>query len=205
MKIGALALPVAFLIASPVRGASLERPGMGGVTAIAELPGWWHAGTNPTGYTIAVDRAIRHDGGASARISSTVKNPTGFGSLMQVASAAGFRGKRVRLTAWVKASGVQGRAGVWLRVDGPAQDPTEPLAVDVMGDRPITGSRDWQRYEIVLDVPADAADVAFGAHMSGEGSLWVDGFKFEIVDRSVATTGGPRPPAEPQNLDFEAR
>jgi hypothetical protein len=205
MKIGAFAIPVALLLAWPAQAASLERPGSGGVTTIAELPGWWHAGTNPTGYSVTVDRAIRHGGSASARLTSTVKNPKGFGSLMQVASASGYIGKRVRLSAWLKATGVQGRAGLWLRVDGRDQDPNRPIVVDVMGDRPIVGTRDWQRYEIVLDVAKDAADIAYGAHISGEGSIWVDDLKFEVVDQSVATTAARRPPSAPQNLNFEGR
>jgi hypothetical protein len=202
MGIGRIVLPVAILIALPANGARLERPGAGGVTTIAELPGWWHAGNNRTGFDVSLDRQVRHDGRASARLASRVKSPTGFGSLMQVSDALDFRGKRVRLSAWLKADGVAGHAGLWMRVDGPAQDPTKPLAVDVMADRPVVGTRDWQRYEIVLDVPHDATDIAFGAHTSGEGAIWVDDFRFEDVGHSGPTSGSL---AGPQNLDFERR
>jgi hypothetical protein len=68
-----------------------------------------------------------------------------------------------------------------------------------MANRSIVGTRDWRRYEIVLDVPPAAADVAFGAHLSGPGTIWVDDFQLEVVDPSVPVTnfGAPR------NLDFE--
>jgi hypothetical protein len=186
--------------------ADLERPSPGGITVIADLPGWWHAGTNMTGYSVDVDRAVSHGGKASARLKSVVPDPSGFGSLMQVSKPDKFLGKRVRMSAWVQTEDVK-YSGLWMRVDGPTHDPTKPLTVDVMSTRPILGTRQWQKYEIVLDVPADAGDVAFGAHMSGTGTLWVDDFWFEEVPKTVPVTSAPPSvpplPPEPQNLSFE--
>jgi hypothetical protein len=187
--------------------ADLERPSPGGITVIADLPGWWHAGTNMMGYSVDVDRTVSHGGKASARIKSVVPDPTGFGSLMQVSKPDKFLGKRVRMSAWVKTEDLKRPSGLWMRVDGPAHDPTKPLTVDVMSNRPILGTRQWQRYEIVLDVPADAGDIAFGAHMSGTGTLWVDDFQFEEVPKTIPVTSSPAAPAplppEPRNLNFE--
>lgn len=178
---------------------AVERPGVGGIVEIAELPGWWRAGSNPAAYQVGVDRAVMHAGRASARLSSVPPDPTGFGSLMQVASADKLRGKRIRMSGWVKAETVRRSAGLWMRVDGPSQDPKQSLAFDAMNDRKITGTRGWQRYEIVLDVANDAADIAFGATLSGAGAIWVDDIRFEEVGRDVPTTAPP----PPQNLDFE--
>ena len=86
---------------------------------------------------------------------------------MQVASADRYAGKRVRMTGWVRAENVTRSAGLWMRVDGPTQDPKQALAFDAMNGRKIIGTRAWQRYEIVLDVANDAADIAFGATLSG--------------------------------------
>jgi len=178
---------------------AVERPGVGGIAEIAELPGWWRAGSNPAGYQVGVDRVVTHAGRASARLNSVASDPTGFGSLMQVASADKFRGKRVRMTGWVKAENVKRTAGLWMRVDGPSQDPKQALAFDAMHGRAINGTRAWQRYEIVLDVGDAAADIAFGATLSGAGAIWVDDVRFEEVGRDVPTTAPP----PPQNLDFE--
>jgi hypothetical protein len=194
-------VPVFVLSALPAASRAVERPGVGGIVEIAELPGWWRAGSNPAGYQVGIDRAITHAGKASARLASVPPDPTGFGSLMQVASADKFRGKRVRMTGWVKADNVKRSAGLWMRVDGPTQDPKQALAFDAMNGRKIIGTRAWQRYEIVLDVPNDAADIAFGATLSGAGAIWVDDIRFEEVGRDVPTTVPPPPP--PQNLDFE--
>ena len=49
-----------FSLLSPLRGwaATPERPGVGGIETIGELPGWWRAGSNPAGYLVGIDRAV---------------------------------------------------------------------------------------------------------------------------------------------------
>jgi hypothetical protein len=189
----------------PGWAAAPEQPGVGGIVTIADLSGWWHAGTNPAGYLVGIDRAIKHGGRASARLKANGASPRGFGSLMQVSSAADYRGRRVRMSAWVKCENVARRSGLWMRIDGPSGDPSKPLASDAMQGRGIVGTRDWQRYEIVLEVAPEATDIAFGADLSGGGILWVDDVQLdEVGDR--AATAGPRTPSpapRPKNLDFE--
>jgi hypothetical protein len=193
------------LASLPAR-AGIERPGLGGITTILSLPGWWHAGSNPGGFAVDIDRTVSHGGRASARLQSIGPSPTGFGSLMQVADADHYRGKRVRLSAWVRAENVLGRhAGLWMRVDGPSGDPRKALAFDAMNDRAIVGTRDWQRYEIVLDVANDAVDIAFGAHLSGSGTIWVDDVELEEVGGDAADSHGPALAPGPLNLSFEGR
>jgi hypothetical protein len=74
-------------------------------------------------------------------------------------------------------------------------------------NRSIKGTTDWTRYEIVLDVPANASNLAYGALLVGTGQIWFDDIKFEIVDKSVPTTGESSehlmPGKEPVNGDFE--
>jgi hypothetical protein len=73
-----------------------------------------------------------------------------------------------------------------------------------MEDRVVTGTTARQRYQVVLDVPADASDIAFGFLLIGKGQLWVDGLRLEPVDSSVPVTSSAKPalPAAPTNLDF---
>ena len=198
MKPSTFALGLLVMIVPGGAGA-LEQPGKGGITIVDGLPGWWHAGSNPTAYDVAADRQVTHGGRASARLALRAPTAAGFGSLMQVAAADRYRGKRVRLSAWVKSDAMVRHAGLWLRIDAPDQEPTHALASDAMGSRPIAGMRDWRRYEIVLDVAHAAADIAFGAHLSGPGTIWVDDFQIEIVDASVPVTNW----TAPRNLDFE--
>src|SRR6185503_6926270 len=57
-----------------------------------------------------------------------------------------------------------------------------------MGSRPLLGTTDWKRYDIVADVPAEAENVIFAASLSGKGTLWVDGLEVAIVKDDVPVT-----------------
>jgi hypothetical protein len=76
-----------------------------------------------------------------------------------------------------------------------------------MDSRPVTGTTGWTRYEIVLDVPADGVDIAFGFFLAQAGTVWGDNFRLEKVESTVPVTS-PHPPAPsrpktPVNTDFE--
>jgi hypothetical protein len=173
--------------------------------AAADLPaGWVKAGSHPAEYEMGVDTTIRHDGGkGSGFVKATASELHGFGTLMQTATPGGYRGKRVRLSGFVKSENVQsGWAGLWFRIDGPKQG--EVLGFDNMEPRAIKGTTDWTRYEIVLDVPETAAAMAFGVLLAGNGQVWMDDLKFEVVPSTTPVTGSFRGPrSAPQNLDFE--
>lgn len=168
----------------------------------AELPaGWIKAGSHPAEYDMGVDRAIRRVGKVSAFVKGTADQFHGFGTLMQMAAPGEYCGKRVRLSAYVKSEKVQtGWAGLWFRVDG--AKPGELLGFDNMQQRPIKGTIDWKRVEIVLDVPENAVALAFGILLNGDGQVWMDDLKFEIVNPDVPVTGGASS-GPPRNLNFE--
>ena len=86
----------------------------------------------------------------------------------------------------MKSQGVADWAGFWLRVDQEGSE--QSLSFDNMHDRPIKGTTDWKKYEIVLDVPNNASNIAFGALLAGTGQIWFANINFEIVDNSVPTT-----------------
>jgi len=74
-----------------------------------------------------------------------------------------------------------------------------------MQNRAIKGTTDWKKYEIVLDVPTKASNLAYGALVDGTGQIWFCDLMFEVVDNSVPTTDKGKnymPLAEPTNLDF---
>ena len=105
---------------------------------------------------------------------------------MQMFDADDYRGKRVRLSGYVKSELVEPWAGLWMRVDGPNG---KMLSFDNMENRPIVGTTDWQKCEIVLDVPEDSAQIAIGIVLSGKGQVWLSNVQFEAVDSNVPTTG----------------
>lgn len=123
---------------------------------------------------------------------------------MQTVKAVRMRGKRIRLSAYLKTEDVRW-AALWMRVDGPEET---MLGFDNMRDRPIKGTTSWRRYEVVLDVTEASLEVAFGVNLAEQGRVWADDFEFEEVGDDVVPTdlleGVPDLP-EPINLDFEYR
>jgi hypothetical protein len=168
-----------------------------------DLPaGWVRAGSQPNDYEMALDTITRHAGTASAFIKAKTATPGGFGTLMQTFSADQYRGKRLRLAGYVKAAGIARWAGLWMRVDGP--NPQRFLSFDNMQNRPIKGTLDWKRYEIVLDVPQESTNIAFGILLEGPGQAWIDDLGFDVVGISVPVTSNVQaPPSKPANLSFE--
>jgi hypothetical protein len=178
--------------------------------------GWFRKGES---YDVGVDNEIRHGGNASCYIrfvgggSLPISNSLSdddsqedrdFGLLMQRFKADRYRGKTVRLSAYVRSQDA-GEAALWMRVDG-----LQPgLRFDNMADRPIRGTTGWQRYEITLDVPDSSIQIYFGALLTGKGKVWVDDFRFETVggEAPEAARATPPPPGDaslrPVDLDFE--
>lgn len=172
-------------------------------------------------FEVGLDRGIRRNGGASAYIRTiSAANPgNAFGSFSQSFSAAPYRGRRVRLTGYLKTENVDGTgAGLWMRVDGP----TGMLRFDNMISygRGVIGTRDWTQYSVVLDVPLNAISITSGLLMNAAGVVRADDITFESVDNSVPATGSDQPgvqsadsatstnaaarlPNAPTNVDFE--
>ena len=195
-------LTAAICVATAVAVGLFSVPAL---AAFADLPaGWFKAGSAPGDYEMGLDESVRQQGGkSSATVKSVKENIQGFGTLMQTSQPGEYRGKRVRLSGFVKSEKVNDWAGLWFRVDGPNRS---TLAFDNMQTRPIKGTTDWARYEIVLDVPNEAAALAFGILLAGGGQVWMDDLKFEVVPATVKVTGGAipvAPPAAPTNLNFE--
>jgi hypothetical protein len=96
-----------------------------------------------------------------------------------------YRGRRLRLSGYIKTNGSEARGNLWMRVDG--QD-TVNLAFDNMAGRQIQGTNDWTKCEIVLDVPQTAATITLGAILAGKGQMWVDDLMLETVTSEVNST-----------------
>lgn len=168
--------------------------------------GWFSAGSKPKSYEMGIDKGSGQDGKNAATIKSIDKKIDGFGTLMQQSKPGKFLGKRVRMTGFVKSENVLNWAGIWLRVDETGSK--QPLSFDNMSDRPIKGTTDWTKYEIVLDVPSNASLIAYGALLGGTGQIWFDNISFEVVGDDIPTTGSVKGKKsatqdEPINLDFE--
>ena len=170
-------------------------------TEVKSPAGWGKSGSDPANYEVFLDAKVRRSGKAGASIKAkptAVKDQ--FTTMMQSIRADNFRGKRVRLSGYIKTENVPNYAGLWMRVD--AAD-LRTLDFDNMGDRPIKGTTDWKQYEVVLDVPADAAQIAFGVNLGESGQIWADDLKLEIVGQNVSKTSLKNSPEEQQANEKE--
>ena len=161
--------------------------------------GWFPAGSSPDSYDMGVQPGDRHAGDRNAYIRAQAQH-RGFGTLMQTIGADAFRGKRLRLSGYLRTRDAKS-AAMWMRIDGNFQ---QTLGFDNMSSRTLSGDTEWKRYDIVLDVPEGAQAIAFGFLLEGKGEVLADDFHMEPVGKDVPVTGTDRPalPAMPSNLDF---
>jgi anti-sigma factor RsiW len=175
-------------MSQPVNGSTLASAGPSSTDqppivsgGDVQLPdGWSASGSHPQDYEMGVDHTVAHGGRASGYVRPKVSDPAGYGTLMQVFAADDYRGKRIRMSGYIKVENVAGRAGLWMRVDGPEGE--------TMQDRPVTGTTGWEKFQVILDVPPDSDQIAFGVLLKGAGIVWVDDFQFEVVGDDVPTT-----------------
>ncbi|MEP6618746.1 MAG: erythromycin esterase family protein [bacterium] len=143
----------------------------------------WFGGTTAA-YEIGVTASHTH-GGQKAAYIKALGQSTSAGVMSQFLNATSYRGKRLRLSAWVRHTNLTGSSvGLWMRVDGPGL----ATAFDNMDQRPLSGSSDWHLVSVVLDVTPNAQGIALGALMTGAGTLVFDDMKLEVVGADVPST-----------------
>jgi erythromycin esterase len=158
---------------------------VGGALMYPGSPQGWSGGVgSPPEFEHGRDLSVRKSGSASAYVRSLYQLVDGAGTLVQSLRADAYRGHRVRLSGWIRTSGVGGEgAGLWFRGDGVKIGP-----FDNMTGRRLTGTNDWQHVSIVVDVPSGTTGVAYGVLLVGPGVIWVDDLTLEVVDETVPVT-----------------
>ena len=151
-------------------------------------PGWFVLdAVKDSGYSIAWRQQDCHGGSSCVLMSAPASPPPqSFGTLMQSFSAQTFRGKKVRLRAWIRVEGKApgDRAQMLLHIGRPNG---QPAFVDNMADRPITPA-EWRQYEIQGDVPVDADSIRIGVLLYGVGRAFVSEVEFNSL---AEETSGP--------------
>jgi hypothetical protein len=106
-------------------------------------------------------------------------------------AAEAYQGRRVRVSAFLRSERVARDAELGFNANGSA---------GIVGERAaVRGTTPWKRYELVMEVPADAGWVGFWLTMRGAGTLWADDFSVEQVSSGVPLTKTQR---QPENLGF---
>jgi hypothetical protein len=196
---------------------------------VSPFKGWVVRAETLQDYDVGIDTQTKHGGKASAFArSKTTSGSIGVCVLRQSIMADQFRDERVRLSGWLKSENITEWAGFWLRIDG---EQGVRLSLDNMQGRPIKGTGDWRRFELVLNVPHNALAISFGLVLVDKGQIWMDDLSLERAPAESLTTerygrSAARPaddeyvrrrealakrlleelkakPLEPVNLDFE--
>ena len=155
-------------------------------------PGWRVASALSHGFRVSLVEARPHGGRRAALIERDAR-PSGseLGAISKKIDARPYRGKRIRVSAWLRYQGgwPRGWAGAFLHVyrvggqDGFANTTEDnPAAADV-----------WTQREIIGEVAPDADSVAFGAMFSNGGRAYVDDVEFSVLGEIGDGDVGARP------------
>jgi hypothetical protein len=139
----------------------------------------WSAAESPA-YRASIDHRAAHSGRASLLLKSESGDVQGFAAVQRIRAGA-WRGKRIRLSGWLKSSGTDRGGALWLRIDMANGD----YILDGMLESSPAG---WTRKEIVASVPVDAVGISFGVRMAGRGEVWADDFVLEPAPGTVPVT-----------------
>lgn len=148
------------------------------------------------GSKITLDSTVAHTGRNSLRLSDfwdgLVEARIGVG---QPFEGRALRGKRVRLTAWLKGDSLHGTAFVKIYAQGLKSRVTQSPGAELLSE-----TWDWKPLAIELDIPADAELVwaNIQALAPARGTVWVDDARFEVVGPARGTLLQVAPPSPPK-------
>jgi hypothetical protein len=156
-----------------------------------QVPNGWFADEGQSGeYRVGIDNNLLYEGKRTLFLRSLVPNPTEQVSVYQSFSALKYRGRRVRLSAWLRTD----------RADVASLNPLVLQLDDWMYSARSSGTGSWKRYEVVADVGIGAETVEILIQLSRAGTLWVGKLSFDYVESSIPLTYYE--PNTPLNLDF---
>jgi RNA polymerase sigma factor (sigma-70 family) len=147
---------------------------VGGDVPVTDSEPWQIYSPTAQRYSVAVDSAVQHDGHATTCFRSSTASHAQWAvyQYSDLHPDPKFLGHRIRVTAWIKSSGVTGKCGLQMHTYGAL---SKQLTDDgQQGHRPIVGTRDWQQYSAVLDVPAETKTIFWSLTLNGRGRLWMD-------------------------------
>lgn len=147
--------------------------------ALQLTSGWVSEGD---GYEFDLDRD------AEGRDFGSVSSSSGQyhrGILKQRFSAHPYWGKRIKLVGYCRCENVSWYGGIFVRTE---KLNGRPITSDDIANRCLVGTSDWLRYELVIDVPPEAINIAIGAYLRGTGKVWFKDLQIEEVTRAVPTT-----------------
>ena len=157
------------------------------VTEGTVTPAGWR-GQSGAYHLIGTDTEVKHGGNASVFLKSKfTEDRTAGTGISQVIKADAYRGKRIKLSGYVKGSVAFGVAFPWMRVNA-EHEAGEVLSFDNRLSQGFFVRPDWNEFSIVLDVPEPSGTIILGFQFNGRGHVWLDDWQIEVVGKETSST-----------------
>jgi hypothetical protein len=151
-----------------------------------EIGGWWMMGVGRTDYSIATDASSKRSAALPIvwKAATTVVSKR-YAALAHIFPALDVRGKRVKVTRWVRTKDTESMS-CFTKVQ---REPTWTYGPVLASDfESLPPTRAWTKCESVLDVDVEAAWILTGVTGRGAGEIWVDDAKLEVVPMTTLLT-----------------
>lgn len=178
----------------------IMNPGLEKLNSNSKMPGGWLLGSEDRIYRIGTDSLNKIEGNNSAYLAASKTKTANWNTLFQIANAEKYRGKKIRISAYLRTDYLQDYASFWARVD----KSNVWHNLDNMPHYTIYANSEWRKYNLVVDVPTNATTIAFGLILKAGGKVWIDDVTIENVGKANSATAYlDEEPPFPSNLDFE--
>lgn len=149
------------------------------------LDSWWNDDPTHTAgkeYDMSMATKAGRSGGPAAYLKNKVANPKTYGTIGQNAAPKQYLGKRVRFSAYLKTENAD-MGELWIVVSDKDPEKGDAWNAETTG-KTVKGTKDWTKISYEIDIPKTTDGLSFGISSTGKGTVWVDGFQFEILGPS---------------------
>ncbi len=143
------------------------------------LPGWnAYASHQDTQFSAGVDVDELFSARDVACIEVVSGRESGYVHLQQFLDYQLYRGKKIKLTGFVKTEDVSGSGRMWASVSNTKNRVSSTAYFKLA----LNDTKDWTRFEMVINVRNDAYFVQTGATLCGTGKVWYTVPEVEVLD-----------------------
>lgn len=168
-----------------------------------EFPQNWEKGGSWAGnFKMEFEKSELKEGKQSIKLYSKPEEIYGSGTVEQRFSGINYRGKKLKLTAWVKTSDVKYWTSLFIGFDQEnAENSFSTEGSNIMKLEKIRGYHDWIQISTERDVPWNTEIIKIGLVLFGKGCVWADGMELTAIDAFIPKPIGLND--SPLNLGFE--
>jgi len=160
------------------------------------IPKGWSNFGDATNYIQSLDKKVFQNGKHSVSLEFTGDKPD-FRAWSYTIPAK-YQGHKITLKGFIKTENVSdGWAGLWMRID-------PKVSYNNMKDNGLSGTTDWKKYEITLDLkPSSAKNIVIGGLLSGKGKMWIDNLELFIDGQPLADAPLKKAPLASKDVEFD--